>query len=126
MAAADTLADTLPDTLTWPFFDAAHRGFARSLGEWTEANLSALSHDDVAAACRARVRALGEAGFLKAVVPAEHGGLFPRLDVRTLCVAREILAFRDGLADFAVAIQGLGTGSISLYGTPELKQRYLP
>ena len=59
-------------------------------------------------------------------MPAEYGGLHPKLDVRTLCIAREILAFRDGLADFAVAMQGLGTGSITLYGTPELKQRYLP
>ena len=59
-------------------------------------------------------------------MPAEHGGLHPRLDVRTLCLAREILAFRDGLADFAFAMQGLGTGSISLFGTPELKARYLP
>ena len=55
-------------------------------------------------------------------MPAEHGGLHPRLDVRTLCLAREILAFRDGLADFAFAMQGLGTGSISLYGTAELKR----
>ena len=59
-------------------------------------------------------------------VPAEHGGLHPRLDVRTLCLAREILAFRDGLADFAFAMQGLGTGSISLFGSAELKARYLP
>ncbi len=72
------------------------------------------------------MKALGEAGFLKAAVPAEHGGLHPRLDVRTLCLAREILAFRDGLADFAFAMQGLGTGSISLYGSAELKARYLP
>ena len=72
------------------------------------------------------MKALGEAGFLKAVVPAEHGGLHPRLDVRTLCLAREILAFRDGLADFAFAMQGLGTGSISLFGSAELKARYLP
>jgi len=80
----------------------------------------------VDAACRARVAALGKAGFLKACVPAEFGGLHPKLDVRTLCIARETLAFRDGLADFAFAMQGLGTGSISLYGTPELKARYLP
>ena len=85
-----------------------------------------LPHDDVDEACRARVAALGKAGFLKACVPAEYGGLHQKLDVRTLCIAREILAFRDGLADFAVAMQGLGTGSISLYGTPELKQSYLP
>jgi acyl-CoA dehydrogenase len=122
MAAADTLADTL----AWPFFDTPHRRFARSLTEWADAQLPALPHDDVDAACRARVRALGEAGFLKAVVPAEHGGLFPRLDVRTLCVARETLAYRDGLADFAFAMQGLGSGAISLYGSDELKPRYLP
>jgi acyl-CoA dehydrogenase len=72
------------------------------------------------------VKALGEAGFLKAAVPAEHGGLHSRLDVRTLCLAREILAFRDGLADFTFAMQGLGTGSISLFGSAELKARYLP
>src|SRR5204863_348294 len=73
-----------------------------------------------------RVKALAEAGFLKAVGPAEHGGLHPRLDVRTLCLARDILAFRDGLADFAFAMQGLGTGSISLFGASDLQARYLP
>ena len=80
----------------------------------------------VDAACRARVTALGEAGFLKAAVPASYGGLHPALDVRTLCIAREILAFRDGLADFAFAMQGLGTGSITLFGSEELKRQYLP
>src|SRR6202035_564012 len=109
-----TPADTQPEMLAWPFFDAAHRSFAHSLGEWADAELSALPYEDVDAACRARVRALGDAGFLKAVVPAEHGGLSPRLDVRTLCLAREILAWRDGLADFAFAMQGLGTRAISL------------
>ena len=59
-------------------------------------------------------------------MPSEYGGLHPQLDVRTLCIARETLAFRDGLADFAFAMQGLGTGSISLYGTNDLKRRYLP
>ena len=68
------VADTLADTLAWPFFDAAHRGFARSLGDWADETLAALPHDEVDAACRARVRALGDAGFLKAVVPAQHGG----------------------------------------------------
>jgi len=116
----------LDETLSWPFFDDGHRRFAESLSRWADRTLAALPHDDVDAACRARVKALGEAGFLKAVVPAEHGGLHARLDVRTMCLAREILAFRDGLADFAFAMQGLGTASISLYGTAELKARYLP
>jgi acyl-CoA dehydrogenase len=117
---------SLDDTLSWPFFDDGHRRFAEALARWADATLPKLPHDDVDAACRARVAALAEAGFLKAVVPAEHGGLHPRLDVRTLCLAREILAFRDGLADFAFAMQGLGTASISLFGSAELKARYLP
>src|SRR5207248_4349484 len=91
-----------------------------------DTTLAALPHDDVDAACRVRVKALGEAGFLKAVMPAEHGGLYDRLDVRTLCLAREILAFRDGLSDFAFAMQGLGSASISLFGSAALKRRYLP
>src|SRR6476619_2482763 len=116
----------LSETLSWPFFEAHHRRFAEELARWADATLPSLPHDDVDAACRARVAALGQAGFLKAAVPAEFGGLHDRLDVRTLCIARETLAFHDGLSDFAFAMQGLGTGSISLYGTPELKQRYLP
>jgi acyl-CoA dehydrogenase len=116
----------LQSTLALPFFNDEHRRFAEALARWADAKLPSLPHDDVVAACRARVAALGEAGLLKAVVPAEFGGLHPQLDVRTLCIARETLAFRDGLADFAFAMQGLGTGSISLYGTNELKRRYLP
>ncbi|HZN31573.1 MAG TPA: acyl-CoA dehydrogenase family protein, partial [Xanthobacteraceae bacterium] len=116
----------LDETLTWPFFDSGHRRFAEMLASWADATLPALPHDDVDAACRARVKALGQAGFLKAVVPGEHGGLHPKLDVRTLCLAREILAFRDGLADFSFAMQGLGSGPISLYGAVETKARYLP
>jgi acyl-CoA dehydrogenase len=116
----------LSETLNWPFFDDGHRSFAASLTRWADATLPALPHDDIDAACRARVKALGEADFLKPVVPAEHGGLHRSLDVRTLCLAREILAARDGLADFAFAMQGLGTASISLFGSPAMKARYLP
>src|SRR5690348_2813210 len=116
----------LADTLALPFFDDDHRRFAEALARWADVKLPPLPHDDVDEACRARVRALGEAGILNAVVSAQYGGLHPQLDVRTLCLAREILAYRDGLADFSFAMQGLGTGSISLYGTDELKRRYLP
>src|SRR3954466_11870068 len=117
---------SLAETLTWPFFEEHHRRFADELARWANATLPGLPHDDVDEGVRARVEALGKAGLLKACVPAEYGGLHPKLDVRTLCIAREILAFRDGLADFAVAMQGLGTGSISLFGSSELKARYLP
>src|SRR5262245_63826019 len=118
------LADTLAETLTWPFFDDGHRGFVGELAAWAAATLPSLPHDDVDEACRARVKALGAAGFLQAVVPAVHGGLHDALDVRTLCLAREILAFRDGLADFAFAMQGLGTGAITLFGSDALQARY--
>ncbi len=116
----------LKDTLALPFFNDGHRRLADQLARWADATLPSLPHDDVDAACRARVAALGEAGFLKVVVPAEYGGLHSKLDVRTLCLAREILAYRDGLADFAFAMQGLGTVSISLYGSEDLQRRYLP
>jgi acyl-CoA dehydrogenase len=117
---------SLHETLSLPLFDDHHRRFAETLSRWADAKLPSLPHDDVDEACRARVAALGEAGLLKAVVPQSHGGLHPVLDVRTLCIAREILAFRDGLADFAFAMQGLGTASISLFGSEELKGKYLP
>jgi len=117
---------SLPETLSWPFFNDGHRAYAEKLSRWAADNLHKLPHDDVDEACRARVKALGEAGFLTPTVPGEFGGMYPALDVRTLCLSREILGYYDGLADFSFAMQGLGTGSITLYGSPELKQRYLP
>lgn len=113
--------------LDWPFFTDLQRGFARDLAVWANGEVaSRVDHGDVDRSCRTLVRALGEAGWLKAVVPGSHGGLSERLDVRTLCLAREVLAWHDSLADFAFAMQGLGTGSISLFGSEELKARYLP
>jgi acyl-CoA dehydrogenase len=113
--------------LEWPFFAEFHRRFTSDLAEWADREVvSHIDHTDVDRSCRALVRALGEAGWLKAVAPAAYGGLSEKLDVRTLCCAREVLAWNDGLADFAFAMQGLGTGPISLFGTDELKARYLP
>ena len=113
--------------LAWPFFNETHRRFAESLAAWAQHEVAALiDHSNVNLSCRKLVRALGDAGWLKAVVPAAYGGLSDRLDVRTLCLAREILAWHDSLADFAFAMQGLGTGSISLFGSEELKAKYLP
>lgn len=119
---------SLAETLSWPFFDDSHHRFATELARWADATLPSLPHGDhdVDAACRARVKAMGDAGILKAVVPAAQGGLHKQLDVRTLCLAREILGFRDGLADFSFAMQGLGTGAITLFGSEDLKARYLP
>ena len=113
--------------LSWPFFEDRHRQFAGDLGIWAASDVKPLvDHHDVDASCRRVVRRLGEAGWLKAVVPEAYGGLFASFDVRTLCLARETLAFHDGLADFAFAMQGLGTGPITLFGSEALKARYLP
>jgi acyl-CoA dehydrogenase len=113
--------------LAWPFFTGSHRHFAERLAGWAEREVAAhVDHADVDGSCRSLVRALGEAGWLKSVVPAAYGGASEQLDVRTLCLSREILAWHDALADFAFAMQGLGTGSISLFGTDALKAKYLP
>ncbi len=109
--------------LDWPFFDASHRAFAAALGAWAAANTGAMDHDDVDATCRAYVRALGAAGWLRpavALAPDEH------IDTRRICLARETLAYHDGLADFAFAMQGLGSGAISLDGTPAQREHWLP
>jgi len=111
--------------LEWPFFEARHRDFARKLEAWAAERLGkgVHAHADVDAECRQLVAALGEAGFLAPAVP-EAGAA--GIDVRELCLARETLAYYSGLADFAFAMQGLGTGSITLHGTPAQRQRYLP
>lgn len=112
--------------LQLPFFDEGHRTLARELDAWSSSQLHDVDHHDVDAACRKLVRALGDAGFLRFCVPAAWGGALPALDSRSLVVARETLARHDGLADFAFAMQGLGSGAITLAGSPELQQQWLP
>lgn len=113
--------------LDWPFFDAAHRELARRLEDWASRNLDGLHHGgDVDATCRKLVRQLGEGGWLRYAVPAAYGGALERLDSRALCLIRETLAQHAGLADFAFAMQGLGSGAIGLYGSDEVKERCLP
>lgn len=116
-----------PEHLEWPFFDAAHRKLAPEIGRWSRSELwNETEPDDVDAACRALVRHLGEAGWLRHVVPAAYGGVSDALDGRSLCLIRESLAAASGLADFSFAMQGLGTGPITLFGSDALKRRYLP
>ncbi len=116
--------------LALPFFDDAHRAQAHVLDAWAAIQVDTIRHadtrDDVDTACRAWVRALGDAGVLRACVPAEFGGARAGLDSRALVVARETLAYHDGLADFAFAMQGLGSGAITLEGSAALKARWLP
>ncbi len=114
--------------LDWPFFEEEHRRLACELEEWAAGELESHVHDEEAvdAACRDIVRRLGAAGWLRYTVTAPHGGAFDRLDVRSLCLARETLARVSGLADFAFAMQGLGSGPIALFGSDAQKRRYLP
>lgn len=107
-----------------PFFDDAHRRIAAALPDW--ANAQAVDESDDRAACRDWVRRLGEGGWLRYCVAAKHGGALDQLDSRALVVLRETLAFYSPLADFAFAMQGLGSGAISLAGTPPQQAAYLP
>ncbi|WP_420997577.1 acyl-CoA dehydrogenase family protein [Cupriavidus sp. 30B13] len=111
--------------LSLPFFDDAHRALEQRLDAWAAASL-AVDHGDTDAACRALVRQLGAAGWLRYCVPAAYGGALDKLDSRSLCLLRETLARHDGLADFAFAMQGLGSGAISLAGSEAVRERYLP
>ncbi|GAA6179320.1 acyl-CoA dehydrogenase family protein [Shimia sp. NS0008-38b] len=107
--------------LHWPFFEEAHRARAETVERWASNALRSVDHVDVDASCRKLVTQLGDAGLLEAT-----GAVDGRLDVRILCLSREILARHDGLADFAFAMQGLGTGAISLFGSQDQKAAWLP
>jgi len=110
------------DHLEWPFFEDRHRALASKLEQWCKANVSDAHGADIDAECRTLVRSLGEAGFLRLCVA--DGDKPP--DVRSLAIARATLARHSGLADFAFAMQGLGSGAISLAGSDEQKKSWLP
>jgi len=118
--------------LDWPFFDDGHRAFARDLEGWVRDSLPPLlaldegNLDSVYACVGGLVRALGRAGWLRACVPMDYGGLRENVDVRTLSLARETLARASGLADFALAMQGLGSAPVSLFGNAAQKEALLP
>jgi acyl-CoA dehydrogenase len=112
--------------LDLPFFDDEHRRLAADLDAVAAGLCAGIDHGDTDAACRALVRALGEAGVLRHCVPAAHGGARAALDSRSLVVCRETLARHDGLADFAFAMQGLGSGPVTLAGSPPLQAEVLP
>lgn len=124
----------MPDSsyLEWPFLDDSHRALKTELDQWCEANSAALEQEqeqiraDLDSTCRGLVKLLGKAGWLAYTVPGTTADADQQLDVRSLCLLREALAYHSGLADFCFAMQGLGSGPISLFGSPELKARYLP
>lgn len=113
--------------LAWPFFDEGHRALAGDLRGYAKLiHPLAEREGDVDDTCRELVRTLGRDGWLELCVPKAYGGRFAQLDVRSLCLAREALAQAGGLADFAFAMQGLGSGALSLFGDAALKARWLP
>jgi acyl-CoA dehydrogenase len=117
--------------LEWPFFEDPHRALAAQLEAWCDTHLSHPPHDDsrdaTDAECRRLVRLLGAGGWLRhTVAGTAHGGAANTLDTRALCLLRETLARYHGLADFAFAMQGLGSGALSLAGTPAQRAAYLP
>ncbi|NGM85734.1 acyl-CoA dehydrogenase [Parapusillimonas sp. SGNA-6] len=116
--------------LQWPFFDDSHRELAVALEAWCARELPGLDHTDTDAACRDLVARLAEGGWLQWAVPqgpdGAWGGRLPAIDSRSICILRETLARHDALADFAFAMQGLGSGAISLAGSDALRGDYLP
>jgi alkylation response protein AidB-like acyl-CoA dehydrogenase len=118
--------------LAWPFFDETHRVFKTQLQEWTSKQFADQhghdeSRDAIDRECVSLVKTLGQGGWLKTAIAGKaHGGASEVIDTRTICLLREELAWHHGLADFAFAMQGLGSGAISLKGTPEQQAAYLP
>jgi acyl-CoA dehydrogenase len=111
--------------LDWPFLEDRHRSLKATLDEWCAGR--SFAHDgDIDDICRGLVADLGAAGILANCVPAQWGGTSELLDVRSLALCRETLAWHSGLADFSFAMQGLGSGAISLYGTETQRASYLP
>jgi acyl-CoA dehydrogenase len=127
--ASNPLARTEPEWLShlgWPFFEQQHSRLAAGASQWAHEALGAWTHaPDADAVCRRLVREMGAAGWLASAVPREGTGA-EQLDLRSICILREIFAFHGGLPDFAFAMQGLGSGAISIAGSQPLRQRYLP
>lgn len=117
--------------LDWPFFDERHRTLAAEIRVWAEREIAPIERSEprgpeLDAVCTTLVRELGSAGWLRRAIVSPYGGIAGKLDVRSLCIIRETLASYSGIADFVFALQGLGTGPITLFGSDDLKRRYLP
>jgi acyl-CoA dehydrogenase len=113
--------------LDWPFLEPRHKTLALELDAWAREHISADHPEDVNDFCRSMVHDLGSAGWLKYTIAGTgYGGAFDSMDARSLCLMRETLGYYSALAEFAFAMQGLGSGAISLFGTPDQKQKYLP
>jgi acyl-CoA dehydrogenase len=120
----------LTERLSWPFFGPEHRALADLVTSWSAGHLTGHAHGEsraeVDAQARKLVSELGKASITRFCVRAEHGGALKDFDSRAICLIREALAYHDGLADFAFAMQGLGSGALSLAGDAPLQKHYLP
>ncbi len=117
--------------LSWPFLEEKHSALYDHVEAWAKAHASIMHGEDESSATAAKVvrnlvAEMGKDGFLTTATGGVNGAPFGPLDARSLCICREVLARYGGLADFAFAMQGLGTGPIGLFGTQEQKQKYLP
>ena len=114
------------DWIEWPFFEPRHRALVERLDAFIASpEVDAINPHDVDGSCRHLVREMGRAGLLEAAVaPADSDAT--AIDSRSACLARETFAWRDGLVDFAFAMQGLGSGAIAIAGSPELRAAVLP
>ena len=118
--------------LNWPFLDESHRELARDFRVWADREIAPLSEEEpddeegLDALARELVKRLAAGGWLQYSVPAPWGGKYETLDVRALCLMRETLAQYSGMADFSFVMQGLGSGPISLFGSEEIRSKYLP
>jgi len=112
--------------LEWPFFEESHRELSRAVSAWAAKEISASHGTDVFTECRELAKKFGAAGWLKYSVPLAFGGAHAELDVRSIAIIRESIGYHSGLAEFVFALQGLGSGPISLFGNETLKKRYLP
>ena len=126
MSAHPAACGPTREHLDWPFFSPEHRDYAARLDRFAASGaLSKVDHRDVDASCRTLAALLGDACLLDACVAAADGDA-STIDSRKACLARETLAFHDGLADFAFAMQGLGSGAIGVAGSPGLRRAFLP
>ncbi len=118
--------------LNWPFLEDSHRTLAVDFRKWADREIAPLAEEEPSdeagldALARELVRRLADGGWLRYSVPAPWGGIYETLDVRALCIMRETLAQYSGMADFSFVMQGLGTGPISLFGSEEIRSKYLP
>ena len=126
MSAHGAVHGPTREHLGWPFFGPEHREYAAQLDRFAASGaLSSVDHRNVDASCRTLAAALGETGLLDACVAAPIGDA-ATIDSRKACLARETLAFHDGLADFAFAMQGLGSGAIGVAGSSDIRRAILP